>query len=210
MAETITMPKLGFDMAEGTLIRWVKNEGENVNKGDVLAEIETDKATVEVESSASGVVRKLLVEAGSVVPVGNPIAVVGSADEKIDEAPAKVTEPKAEKKTEEQGGEELKTEPEKPKEESKMQKAEEKPSPQTQPTPAPAPSGQAAAPAQEGPVKASPLAKKIARDNQVDLARLQGTGPGGRVVRKDVEAALSSGQPTAARRQPAPTVVPIP
>src|SRR5512134_1948313 len=112
MAETISMPKLGFDMAEGTLIRWVKNEGENVNKGDVLAEIETDKATVEVESSASGVVRKLLVEEGSVVPVGNPIAVVGSADEKIEETPAKVTEPKAEKKTEEQGGEELKTESE--------------------------------------------------------------------------------------------------
>ncbi len=62
MAETITMPKLGFDMAEGTLVRWVRNEGENINKGDVLAEIETDKATVEVESSASGVVRKLLVD----------------------------------------------------------------------------------------------------------------------------------------------------
>src|SRR5512139_4220569 len=106
MAETISMPKLGFDMAEGTLVRWVKNEGENVNKGDVLAEIETDKATVEVESSASGVVRKLLVEEGSIVPVGDPIAVVGSADEKIDEAPTKVAEPKV-KKTEESKGEGL-------------------------------------------------------------------------------------------------------
>src|SRR5215216_7325707 len=113
MAETISMPKLGFDMAEGTLVRWVKNEGENVNKGDVLAEIETDKATVEVESSASGVVRKLLVEEGSVVPVGNPIAVVGSADEKIEDAPTKAVEPKAEKKTDEKAGPELKTEPEK-------------------------------------------------------------------------------------------------
>src|ERR1051325_10444645 len=119
MAETISMPKLGFDMAEGTLVRWVKNEGENVNKGDVLAEIETDKATVEVESSASGVVRKLLVEEGSVVPIGNPIAIVGSADEKIEETPTKTAEPKAEKKTEETKGEE----------ESKTQKAEEKPSP---------------------------------------------------------------------------------
>src|SRR5688572_28992918 len=112
MAETISMPKLGFDMQEGVLVRWVKNEGENVNKGDVLAEIETDKATVEVESSASGVVRKLLVEAGSVVPVGDPIAVVGSADEKIEEAPTKVVEAPAEKKTDDQGGEELSTEPE--------------------------------------------------------------------------------------------------
>src|SRR5574339_791890 len=111
MAETISMPKLGFDMAEGTLIRWVKNEGENVNKGDVLAEIETDKATVEVESSASGVVRKLLVEAGSVVPIGDPIAIVGSPDEKVDEIPTKAAEPKGEKKTDEKGGEELKTEP---------------------------------------------------------------------------------------------------
>ena len=162
MAETISMPKLGFDMAEGTLVRWVKNEGENVNKGDVLAEIETDKATVEVESSVSGVVRKLLVEAGSVVPIGDPIAIVGSADEKIDEVPAKGTEPKAEKKTDEQSGEELKTEPEQPKEASQMQKSEGKPSPSVQTQPPATPVAQAATPIQEGPVKASPLAKKIA------------------------------------------------
>src|SRR5690349_338865 len=205
MAETINMPKLGFDMAEGVLVRWVKNEGENVNKGDVLAEIETDKATVEVESSASGVVRKLLVEAGSVVPVGNPIAVVGSADEKIEDAPAPAAEPKAEKKTDEQAGPELKTEPEKPQGEEQKAEAsvQEKPAAPARPESAPAPSGQAAAPAQEGPVKASPLAKKVARDNKIDLSRLQGTGPGGRVVRKDVEAALAGGQQAALGRQPA-------
>ena len=67
MAETISMPKLGFDMREGVLVRWVKNEGETINKGDVLAEIETDKATVEVESSASGMVRKLLANPGDSV-----------------------------------------------------------------------------------------------------------------------------------------------
>ncbi|HEX2997663.1 MAG TPA: dihydrolipoamide acetyltransferase family protein [Anaerolineales bacterium] len=182
MAETISMPKLGFDMAEGTLVRWVKNEGENVNKGDVLAEIETDKATVEVESSASGVVRKLLVEEGSIVPVGDPIAVVGAADEKIEETPAKVVEPKTEKKTDEKGGEELKTEREE-------ERGNKESAPPTQP--AAAPVSQVPAPAQDGPVKASPLAKKIARENQVDLARVQGTGPGGRVIRKDVESALA-------------------
>jgi pyruvate dehydrogenase E2 component (dihydrolipoamide acetyltransferase) len=205
MAETINMPKLGFDMAEGVLVRWVKNEGENVNKGDVLAEIETDKATVEVESSASGVVRKLLVEAGSVVPVGNPIAVVGSADEKIEDAPTKAAEPKAEKKTDEQAGPELKTEPEKPQggEQKPEASVEEKPSAPAKPEVAAGPSGQAAAPAQEGPVKASPLAKKVARDNKVDLSRVQGTGPGGRVVRKDVEAALAGGQQAAPGRQAA-------
>ena len=83
MAETITMPKLGFDMQEGTLVRWVRHEGESINKGDILAEIETDKATVEVESSASGVVRKLLVDQGAVVPIGTAIAIVGTKDEKI-------------------------------------------------------------------------------------------------------------------------------
>lgn len=189
MAETISMPKLGFDMAEGTLVRWVKNEGENVNKGDVLAEIETDKATVEVESSASGVVRKLLVEAGSVVPVGDPIAVVGSADEKIDEAPAKAAEPEPAQKAD-GGGEEKSAE-----------------TMQTQPVPAPV--SQAEAPAGDGHVKASPLAKKIARENNLDLSRLQGTGPGGRVVRKDVEAALSDAQPAAVSRPAAPLPVAV-
>ena len=209
MAETISMPKLGFDMAEGTLVRWVKNEGENVNKGDVLAEIETDKATVEVESSASGVVKKLLVEAGAVVPIGDPIAIVGSADEKIDEAPAKTVEPKAEKKTDEKAGEEIKTTPEAKEESGKTPaRAGEKENVPPQTQPATAPVAQAAA-VQEGPVKASPLAKKIARDKQVDLTRLQGTGPGGRVVRKDVEAALSSAQPAAAGRQPAPSFAPV-
>jgi pyruvate dehydrogenase E2 component (dihydrolipoamide acetyltransferase) len=206
MAETISMPKLGFDMQEGVLIRWVKNEGENVNKGDVLAEIETDKATVEVESSASGVVRKLLVEAGSVVPVGDPIAVVGSADEKIEETPAKVVEAPAEKKTDEQKGEELKTEPEKP--EDGKQKVEEKPAAPARPEPAA--TSQAQAPAQEGPLKASPLAKKIARDNNLDLTRLQGSGPGGRVVRKDVEAALAGGAGQAEARKPAAAPTPVP
>jgi pyruvate/2-oxoglutarate dehydrogenase complex dihydrolipoamide acyltransferase (E2) component len=77
MAETISMPKLGFDMAEGLLVRWVKQVGETINKGDVLAEIETDKATVEVESSATGVVLQLIVDQGTMVPVNAPIAVVG-------------------------------------------------------------------------------------------------------------------------------------
>ncbi|GJQ34251.1 MAG: acetyltransferase component of pyruvate dehydrogenase complex [Anaerolineaceae bacterium] len=167
MAETINMPKLGFDMAEGLLVRWVKQVGENINKGDVLAEIETDKATVEVESSASGVVLSHIVEQGTIVPVNAPIAVVGAAGEKVD-APVKVESGKSEVK------------------------AEEKPAVPTQPTSAPV--AQASSPADTGPVKASPLARKVAKDNGVNLASVQGTGPGGRVVRKDVEAALASNQ----------------
>ncbi len=171
MSETITMPKLGFDMAEGTLVRWVKNEGENINKGDVLAEIETDKATVEVESSASGVVRRLLVDQGAVVPIGAPIAIVGSADEKI-ELPAG-DQGKREKAT----GVPALSAP-----------APSRPT-ATQPF-TPVPSSPAPA---VGPVKASPLAKKMARDKRIDLSHLQGTGPGGRIVRKDIEQALSGG-----------------
>ncbi|MFN8435818.1 MAG: dihydrolipoamide acetyltransferase family protein [Anaerolineales bacterium] len=178
MAETINMPKLGFDMAEGLLVRWVKQVGENINKGDVLAEIETDKATVEVESSASGVVLSHIVNQGSIVPVNAPIAIVGAAGEKVD-APAAT--PKAEAK------------------------AEEKPAAQSALTAAPV--AQISAPADNGPVKASPLARKVAKDNGVNLASVQGSGPGGRVVRKDVEAALAGGAtaPSARPSTPAST-----
>ena len=84
MADVINMPKLGFDMAEGTLVRWVKKEGDAVEAGELLAEIETDKATVEVESQYSGIVHKHLVAEGAAVPVGQSIAVVGSEGEEID------------------------------------------------------------------------------------------------------------------------------
>lgn len=175
MAETISMPKLGFDMAEGLLVRWVKQVGETINKGDVLAEIETDKATVEVESSASGVVLQLIAEQGTMVPVNAPIAVVGAEGEKVDApaaAPSKV----------------------------ESQKSEEKPAPQT--PPASAKTTQASAPAESGPVKASPLARKIAKDNGINLASIQGTGPNGRISRKDVETALAGGQTSKVESRP--------
>ena len=210
MAETISMPKLGFDMSEGVLVRWVKNEGENINKGDVLAEIETDKATVEVESSAAGVVRKLLANEGDVVPVGMAIAIVGTAEEKI-EAPAPA-EKKSEAKPEQKPPAPAETELPAGGEKKAEAKAEATPPPSARSQAAPAP--EAPAPGQEGPVKASPLAKKIARDNKLDLARVQGTGPGGRVVRKDVEAALAGGaaaaaKPAAPGAMPVPSFVPI-
>jgi pyruvate dehydrogenase E2 component (dihydrolipoamide acetyltransferase) len=163
MAETISMPKLGFDMAEGLLVRWVRQVGENINKGDVLAEIETDKATVEVESSASGFVLQLIVDQGTMVPVNAPIAIVGSKGEVISNQELVIGK----------------------------KNAEEKPAAQT---PLKVDSvSQAVASADGAPVKASPLAKKIARDQKVDLSHVQGTGPGGRIVRKDIEAALAGG-----------------
>src|SRR5512140_1537695 len=185
MAETITMPKLGFDMQEGTLVRWVRNEGESINKGDVLAEIETDKATVEVESSASGVVRRLLVDQGSVVPVGAAIAIVGGKDEQISDQTAdasKTAKPSAPP--------------------AKSATPVQQPKHMQQPTEMPPtmPVGAVAsedktqrAPEAAGPVKASPLAKRMARESNVDISHIQGSGPGGRVTRKDVEAAMAGG-----------------
>jgi pyruvate dehydrogenase E2 component (dihydrolipoamide acetyltransferase) len=204
MAESITMPKLGFDMREGVLIRWVKNEGEAVNKGDILAEIETDKATVEVESHASGTVLKLLGSQGDAIPVGAVMAIVGTPGENIDSLLAAAP------------------------------KADAPAAPSSAPAPAPStPAATQAAPAPmpvsapapaAGPVKASPLAKKVASDAKLDLSHIQGSGPGGRIVRKDVEAALvkgprnggaavQAGQPSApAKAQvsiPLPSLVPV-
>ncbi len=176
MAETINMPKLGFDMAEGVLIRWVRQVGETINKGDVLAEIETDKATVEVSSSASGVVLQHIVDQGTVVPVNAPIAIVGQAGEKVEAPVVKTGKQKAEVK------------------------AQEKPVSHPEKIPAAA---QGVTPS-SGPVKASPVAKRIARENNVDLATLQGSGPGGRIVRKDVESALAGVQKSAVSRPMAP------
>jgi len=168
MADTITMPKLGFDMAEGTLVRWVKKVGETVNKGEVLAEIETDKATVEVESTAAGVVRLLLVEQGAVVPVNSPIAVVGTADETIEAPESSQMSIPGER------GQDV---------ESRVKAAEQaKAIPKAETVAAPA----------EGAVKASPLAKKIARDRSVDLNQIRGSGPGGRIVRRDIDVALQT------------------
>lgn len=179
MAETITMPKLGFDMQEGTLVRWVRNEGEAINKGDILAEIETDKATVEVESSAGGTVRKLLVEQGTVVPIGAAIAIIGTKDEKID-LPAK-----SEAKPEQRGSQPVPA---------------VRPPAQQPSASGVAPGGASArapSPVTEPPrpddVRASPLAKRLARESHVDLTHLQGSGPAGRIVRKDIEAALAQG-----------------
>lgn len=194
MAETINMPKLGFDMAEGTLVRWVKQVGEAINKGDVLAEIETDKATVEVESPAGGVVLQLIVNQGDVVPVNAPIAVVGAAGEKVDSS--------SQSKVESGKKKEERTADEKPTADSRLQTA----SPRTQGKPASAsqadssPQASSIVHSQSSDIKASPLAKKIARDNNINLAQLQGTGPGGRVVRKDVESALAGGLQTTDRR----------
>jgi len=167
MANTIIMPKLGFDMAEGLLVRWVKTQGEPVTKGEVLAEIETDKATVEVVSEFSGVVAKELVEEGASVPVGTPIAVIAAPSESI-EAALPVSPPVIAS--------------------AAVENSQRKAS-------APAESAAlhpAGAELPVGRVKASPLARKLALDHSLDLRTINGSGPNGRIIRRDIEAALSA------------------
>ena len=161
MATVVTMPKLGFDMAEGTLVRWVRGIGETVQKGEVLAEIETDKATVEVEAVESGVGRKHLVEEGVAVPIGTPIAIIGTADEPIDEIAVPSQTP------------------------SRPAVAAERASP------APAsPQPVEAAGTLPAGLRASPLARRMASEASLDLGAVTGSGPGGRVTKTDVAAAL--------------------
>jgi len=167
MAEKITMPKLGFDMAEGTLIRWVKSEGEQITKGDVLAEIETDKATVEVEAHSVGVMKKHIVQEGTVVPVGSVIAVIGDEEEEIDYDSL------------------LQTEPTEVTSELKEAAPE-----------ASLPEAKAALGEKEGHlpggVKASPLARRVADEMGINLKTITGTGQDGRIVKKDVEQAIAT------------------
>lgn len=186
MAELINMPKLGFDMQEGQLVNWLKQPGDTVEPGEIVAEIESDKATVEVEAYTSGTLLELLVEEGAWVPVGAPIAVVGEKGEQYDLAALGVKAPAT-------GAEETGQTP-----------LEER-----QPEPAPvvrAAAGEALAPDGDGHglpggVRASPLARRMADDLGIDLRRVEGSGPQGRVVKADVEAFAErapEGQPASA------------
>jgi pyruvate dehydrogenase E2 component (dihydrolipoamide acetyltransferase) len=193
MITKVLMPKLSEAMETGKVIQWLKKEGEPIKGGDVIAEIETDKANVEIEAFGSGVLRKIVVAPGGQVPVGELIGVIADPSDDISSVAA--GSPPA------------------------------KPAPATA-SPGPAPAD-AAVPAMEtyqsrpattrvvpmtgvaspavspavGRLKASPLAKKIASQSGVDLRLVQGSGPGGRIVRRDVEAALAS--PPAAAERPA-------
>jgi pyruvate dehydrogenase E2 component (dihydrolipoamide acetyltransferase) len=179
MVEIVTMPKLGFDMAEGTLVRWVKKEGDKVEKGELLAEIETDKATVEVESQYSGTVLKQLVKEGTAVPVGKPIAAVGEAGEKVDDA-VLGSRGAGEQKKEPQGVEKSGSQ-EVQKSETRAGKAL---TPRSQDVTISEGNGHLPA-----GIRVSPLARRLARERGIDLQAVHGSGPMGRITRKDVEGA---------------------
>ena len=160
MATTVAMPQMGYDMTEGTVVRWRKQEGDAVSRGEVIAEIETDKATVEMEAYSTGVLGKIVVGEGTTVPVGQPIAVITEPGEEVppmDElsVPAPV-ETAAE--------------------------APAPPAPAAQAPPAAAPPV-----ARSGQVRASPIARRLAQEKGIDLALVTGTGPGGRITEADVQ-----------------------
>src|SRR4051794_674971 len=184
MATKVIMPKLSPTMEEGQISRWLKKEGDKVSMGEPLAEIDTDKATMEMQALGNGVLRKILIGEGQSAPLGQLIAVIGEPDEDIaallSEAPA---QPAAQKKEEP------------PEQKREAQKKEEPPAPA--PPPAQPQNGRQpqAAASDSGRMIVSPLAARMAAEAGIDLRSLQGSGPGGRIIKRDIETAISQPQP---------------
>jgi pyruvate dehydrogenase E2 component (dihydrolipoamide acetyltransferase) len=180
MARVVEMPKLSDTMEEGAIAHWLKKEGDSVKEGEPFVEIETDKATQEYEAPETGVLLKVLIQPGKAVPLRTPIAVIGKKGESVEGLGAV--------------------------------KAPPAPAAAAAPAATPARAATPAAPTQApavvgGRIKASPLAKKIAEDKGLDLSTVTGSGPGGRVVQKDVEGAEARGGGSTARG-PAPVTQP--
>ena len=188
MPVNILMPALSPTMEKGNLARWLKKEGDKVKAGDVIAEIETDKATMEYESIDDGVLAKIVVPEGTQdVPVNQLIAVL-AAEGEDPKAAAAAAGKSAAAKDKAPG-------PAKPRRACTAAPAQ----------PAPSPKASASAPAAHGAnrVFASPLARRLAKDSGIDVGRIQGSGPHGRIIARDVEAAKSGkGLAAAARRSP--------
>ena len=178
MATELTMPQMGYDMQEGTVVRWLKAEGSNVELGEPVAEIETDKAVVEFESYAAGVLHTILVEEGSTVPVGQPIAVVGEEAE----APAPAPEPEVAAPVVESEPEVPEVEEDHPAIPLGASTAEAAPVDGVAEEPLDAPS----VPAPGRRIFATPIARQMAFEAGIDLADVEGTGPGGRIVKEDI------------------------
>jgi pyruvate dehydrogenase E2 component (dihydrolipoamide acetyltransferase) len=175
MATKVIMPKLSPTMEEGQISRWLKKEGDKVSMGEPLAEIDTDKATMEMQALANGVLLKILIGEGETAPLGQLIAVVGEPNEDIasllSEAPAAAAKPQEQKQ--------------------EQAKAPEPPAQASAPAPQANGRQPQAATSDSGRMIVSPLAARMAAEAGIDLRSLQGSGPGGRIIKKDIEAALS-------------------
>ena len=197
MATEVIMPSLGFDMTEGKLVRWVKQEGDTVERGEVIAEVETEKAVVEIEAAVSGVLRKISVPAGETVAVGTVIGLIAGAGEAVDDKADRKRKPSGPPPRPEERKEAPKErkEPEEAKQPEEAEKREE-------------PKGEPA----ERRIKASPIARRMAGEAGIDLARIEGSGPGGRVMERDVQAAIDAreapAEPPKEERAPAAEAAP--
>jgi pyruvate dehydrogenase E2 component (dihydrolipoamide acetyltransferase) len=193
MPNIIEMPKLSDTMTVGTLVKWLKKEGDAVKSGDMLAEVETDKATMELESFFDGTLLKIFSSPGSQVAIGAPLCAIGKPGEKVD-APVGQPAPASTAKSPEtpaSSGKDKVSASTASKNEVQGQPAAKTPAPHAAPAAAAKP---AAAPAHEGArVKISPLARKLAAEKRIDPSRVTGTGPGGRIVRADILAAEKNG-----------------
>src|ERR687891_2244518 len=171
------MPKMGDAMEEGTLLKWLKSEGEEVSEGDPIAEIETDKVTMELEAEDAGTLAQLIADEGQEVPVGDAIAFIQGEGEEVPERSEGGGEEEAEEGGEEDGGgaQATATETEAP-EEGGTEEAD----------------GRADGRA-DGHFRASPIVRRLADENDLDLSKIDGSGPAGRIVERDVRAAMESG-----------------
>ncbi|MFO7894722.1 MAG: pyruvate dehydrogenase complex dihydrolipoamide acetyltransferase [Longimicrobiales bacterium] len=200
MVTKVHMEALSPTMEEGEIVRWLVDEGDTVEQGDVLAEIETDKATMELTARGSGVLRERLLEEGDTAPVGTVIGIVADEDEDIDEVLAETGDTGDTEDTEDTESTEEHGDTEEEDEAAKEETA-------TEPEAAAADGGRRAAdggPEAEGRVKASPLAKKLAAEAELDIARVEGSGPGGRITKADVEQAVEEGVGEKAAGAPEP------
>ena len=209
MATEIQLPALSPTMTEGKILKWLKKEGDSISSGEAIAEVETDKSNLEVEAFDDGVLLKIIVPEGETGKVGAPIAVIGQKGEKVEAsapkaapapAPAAAPPKPAPKPAAAPQPEERAQKPAGPAQVVPIRRAEE-------PVPA--------ASEDNGRLRASPLAKRMAREEGLDLAGVQGSGPSGRIVKRDVEAAMGqAGQPAAVAKapaapRPAPAAVPM-
>jgi len=180
MATKVLMPKLSDTMSEGVILKWLRKEGDPIKQGEILVEIESDKADMELEAYDTGVVRKIFAPAGAKTPIGDPIAIIGEPDEDISEL-------------------------------LKSDSPAEKPSADVSPAPAPKPAVESrpepppVATSTDARLKASPLARRIAEDKNVDLRSVAGSGPQGRIIKRDLETRPATGPPAAVVQRAIPT-----
>jgi pyruvate dehydrogenase E2 component (dihydrolipoamide acetyltransferase) len=193
MAEYIKMPTLGFDMEEGTMGSWLKEVGDTVNKGDALAEIESDKVTQELTARAEGVLLATFVEPGDNIPVGANLGVIGEEGEDISDMTPDGADGDEEK-------EEVKSEKKEPAKKEKKAEEEEEAEEEKSAVSDEYPDG----------VRATPVARRVAEEHEVDLAKVSGSGPGGRIRKADVEAYLEAGPAEEEEEAKEPTAAPTP